>query len=130
MTKTSFDFRKTIRLIFGGMLLLLAVLLGIVAAVVSFKPITEVISALSQNGYDVYFYDQIGGGLSGRLKNIREYRLSRHVADLDQIRNKINAEQIILIGESFGGTLATKFMSLVSGGMACDPKHFLKIIIS
>ena len=124
MTRTSFDFRKTIRFIFGGMLLLLAVLLGIVAAVVSFKPITEVISALSQNGYDVYFYDQIGGGLSGRLKNIREYRLSRHVADLDQIRNKINAEQIILIGESFGGTLATKFMSLVSGGMACDPKTF------
>lgn len=77
--------------------------------VVPFKPITEVISALSQNGYDVYFYDQIGGGLSGRLKNIREYRLSRHVADLDQIRNKINAEQIILIGESFGGTLAAHY---------------------
>jgi len=79
------------------------------AAVVSFKPITEVTSALSQNGYDVYFYDQIGGGLSGRLKNIREYRLSRHVADLDQIRNKINAEQIILIGESFGGVLAAHY---------------------
>jgi pimeloyl-ACP methyl ester carboxylesterase len=79
------------------------------AAVVSFKPITEVISALSQNGYDVYFYDQIGGGLSGRLKNIREYRLSRHVVDLDQIRNKINTEQIILIGESFGGTLAAHY---------------------
>ena len=77
--------------------------------VVSFKPITEVISALSQNGYDVYFYDQIGGGLSGRLKNIREYRLTRHVADLDQIRNKINAEQIILIGESFGGALAAHY---------------------
>ena len=36
MTRTSFDFRKSIRLIFGGMLLLLAVLLGIVGAVVSF----------------------------------------------------------------------------------------------
>ncbi len=78
-------------------------------AVVSFKPITEVISALSQKGYDVYFYDQIGGGLSGRLKNIREYRLSRHVADLDRIRNRINAEKIILIGESFGGALAAHY---------------------
>ena len=77
--------------------------------VVSFKPITEVISALSQNGYDVYFYDQIGGGLSGRLKNIREYRLSRHAADLDRARNKINAEKIILIGESFGGALAAHY---------------------
>jgi proline iminopeptidase len=78
-------------------------------AVVSFKPIAEVISALSENGYDVYFYDQIGGGLSGRLKNIRDYQLSRHVADLDQIRNEIKAEKMILVGESHGGVLATHY---------------------
>jgi pimeloyl-ACP methyl ester carboxylesterase len=92
------------------------------AAVVSFKPITEVISTLSQNGYDVYFYDQVGGGLSGRLKDIREYRLSRHVADLDQIRNKINAEQIILIGESFGGALAAHYS-------AAHPENVKKMVL-
>ncbi len=76
---------------------------------VTFKPITEVISALSKNGYDVYFYDQIGGGLSGRLRNIREYQTSRHVADLEQIRKKIKAEKIILVGESNGGMLAAHY---------------------
>ncbi len=78
-------------------------------AVVSFQPITDVISALSKDGYDVYFYDQIGGGLSGRLKNIRDYQLSRHVLDLDQIRKKIKAEKMILIGESNGGVLSAHY---------------------
>ncbi len=81
-------------------------------AVVTFKPITEVISALSKNGYDVYFYDQIGGGLSGRLRNIREYQISRHVADLEQIRKKIKAEKMILVGESNGGVLAAHYTAL------------------
>lgn len=81
-------------------------------AVVSFKPITDVISALSKNGYDVYFYDQIGGGLSGRLKNIIDYQLSRHVADLDQIRKEIKAEKMILVGESNGGILAAHYAAL------------------
>ena len=82
------------------------------AAVVTFKPITGVISALSKNGYDVYFYDQIGGGLSGRLRNVREYQTSRHVTDLEQIRKKIKAEKIILIGESHGGVLAAHYTAL------------------
>lgn len=78
-------------------------------AVVTFKPITDVISALRKDGYDVYFYDQIGGGLSGRLKRIRDYQLSRHVTDLDAIRKEIGAEKMILIGESHGGRLAAYY---------------------
>ena len=81
-------------------------------AVVTFKPITEVISALSKNGYDVYFYDQIGGGLSERLRNVREYQTSRHVTDLEQIRKKIKAEKMILVGESNGGMLAAHYTAL------------------
>jgi proline iminopeptidase len=78
-------------------------------AIVSFKPITDVISSLSRDGYDVYFYDQVGGGLSGRLKNIREYTLSRQITDLENIRQKIGTEKVILIGESFGGVLAAHY---------------------
>ena len=81
-------------------------------AVVSFTPITDVISELSKDGYDVYFYDQVGGGLSGRLRNIQEYQLSRHVADLEQIRKEIKAEKMILIGESHGGRLAAHYTAL------------------
>ena len=78
-------------------------------AVVSFEPITDVISVLSKDGYDVYFYDQVGGGLSGRLEDIREYQTSRHVSDLDQIRKMIRAEKMILIGESNGGVIAAHY---------------------
>ncbi len=81
-------------------------------AVVSFTPITDVISELSEDGYDVYFYDQVGGGLSGRLKNIRNYQLSRHVADLEQIRKEIKAEKMILVGESNGGKIAAHYTAL------------------
>ncbi len=77
--------------------------------VVTFLPITDVISSLSECGYDVYFYDQIGGGISGRLKNVRNYSLSRHVTDLENIRSKIGASKLILIGESFGGVLAANY---------------------
>jgi pimeloyl-ACP methyl ester carboxylesterase len=77
--------------------------------VVTFSPITDVISSLSENGYDVYFYDQIGGGRSARLNNVKKYTLSRHVEDLENIRSKIGVSKIILIGESFGGVLATHY---------------------
>ncbi len=52
-------------------------------AVISFKPITNVISALTKNGYDVYFYDQI--------------------------RKEIKADKILLIGESNGGVIAAHY---------------------
>ena len=91
-------------------------------AVVNFKPITDVISKLSKYGYDVYFYDQVGGGLSGRLKNIREYQLSRHVSDLEQIRKKIRADRVILIGESHGGVLAAHYA-------AAYPENVKKLVL-
>lgn len=80
------------------------------AGLVAVKPITDIFSSLTQEGYDVYFYDQIGGGLSARLENIREYTVSRHVADLEGIRQHIGAEKMILIGESWGGELATHYV--------------------
>ncbi|MFC2167112.1 alpha/beta fold hydrolase [Acidobacteriota bacterium] len=91
-------------------------------SVVSFPPITDVISSLSENGYNVYFYDQIGGGRSGRLQNIREYTLSRHVEDLEHIRSKIGASRLILIGESHGGVLATHYA-------ATHPENIEKLVL-
>lgn len=91
-------------------------------SVVSFQPITDVISSLSEDGYDVYFYDQIGGGLSGRLKNIRDYTLSRQIADLENIRQKIGMKKMILIGESFGGVLAAHYA-------AHYPENIEKIVL-
>jgi proline iminopeptidase len=78
---------------------------------------------LAQDGYDVYFYDQIGSGLSERLPDPADYTTMRQVADLDAIRQKIGADQVILIGESWGGTI-------VSNYMAAYPQRVAKAVFS
>ncbi len=69
----------------------------------------RVLSALAEDGYDIYLYDQIGSGQSARLENINDYTASRHVKDLNEIVSKVNAEKVILIGQSWGAILATLF---------------------
>lgn len=66
-------------------------------------------SKLSNDGYDVYLYDQVGSGQSARLKNITEYTPDRHRKDLEEIINKIAAEKVILIGHSWGAILAVLY---------------------
>ncbi|HEY4149621.1 MAG TPA: alpha/beta fold hydrolase [Chitinophagaceae bacterium] len=55
---------------------------------------------LAEEGYDIYLYDQIGSGLSGRLQNIRDYTADRHRQDLEEMVKKTGAEKVILIGQS------------------------------
>ncbi|MBP6687171.1 MAG: alpha/beta hydrolase [Lacibacter sp.] len=66
-------------------------------------------SKLSDEGYDVYLYDQLGSGQSARLKNISGYTPERHRKDLEEIIKKIGAEKVILIGHSWGAILAVLF---------------------
>jgi proline iminopeptidase len=63
----------------------------------------------SEEGYDIYAYDQIGSGSSERLENIEEYTAERHTSDLEEIIKKIAADKVILIGQSWGSVLATFF---------------------
>ena len=65
---------------------------------------------LAQEGYDVYVYDQVGAGLSSRLDDPTKYTIARHVADLEAIRQTIGAERVILIGHSWGGTVAATYL--------------------
>lgn len=69
----------------------------------------DIIGQFSENGYDVYLYDQVGSGHSSRLENIREYTAERHTKDLAEIITKIGAEKVILIGQSWGAILATLY---------------------
>jgi len=71
----------------------------------------EVLGKLSQDGYDVYLYDQIGSGHSARLDNIREYTADRHKKDLEAIITEIKADKVILIGQSWGAILATLYIA-------------------
>jgi proline iminopeptidase len=67
--------------------------------------------ALADAGFDVYRYHQIGAGLSERLEDVSEYTVNRHVADLEAIRQEIGANRMILIGESWGGTLIAHYLA-------------------
>ena len=78
---------------------------------------------LGKLGYNVYFYDQIGSGLSARLSDPAQYTLARHVSDLEAIREEIGAGQVILMGSSWGGTL-------VSNYMASYPQNIAKAIFT
>jgi proline iminopeptidase len=71
----------------------------------------KTLSPLSEEGYDIYFYDQIGSGQSDRLEDITEYSADRHKRDLEEIVKRIGAEKVILIGQSWGAILATLLMS-------------------
>jgi proline iminopeptidase len=75
-------------------------------------------SQLARSGFDVYLYDQIGSGRSGRLADMHQYNTSRHVADLEAIRQQIGAAQIILIGQSWGNTLLADYMAAHSEQVA------------
>lgn len=70
---------------------------------------------LAAKGFDVYLYDQIGGGLSSRLSDPRLYTVKRHVDDLEAIRKIIGSRRMLLIGDSWGATLAANYMAAYPG---------------
>lgn len=67
--------------------------------------------SLADAGHDVWAYDQRGTGRSTRLADPRGYTLALAVADLEQARRKIGAEQMILIGHSYGAALAAAYIA-------------------
>jgi proline iminopeptidase len=71
----------------------------------------EMLAPLSEDGFDIYLYDQIGSGLSDRLPNIKDYTADRHKIDLEEIIQKIGTTQVILIGQSWGASLAALFIA-------------------
>ena len=70
----------------------------------------EFFKQFTQDGFNVYLYDQIGTGLSSQPDDISDYTLERNVADLEAIRQEIGAEKIILVGTSWGSVLAAYYL--------------------
>lgn len=75
----------------------------------------KTLGKLSEYGYDVYLYDQIGCGHSGRLADINEYSAERHRRDLEQIIDQVGAQKVILLGQSWGSILGVLFIAGNSG---------------
>lgn len=69
-----------------------------------FRPLTD-------DGFDVYVYDEVGSGHSGRLADPRNYSLARDAADLEAIRRTIGAHTVDLVGNSYGALLAADYMA-------------------
>jgi proline iminopeptidase len=72
---------------------------------------------LARKGFDVYLYDQIGSGLSRRLSDPRDYSELRHVEDLEAVRRTIGDRPVILVGDSWGATLAANYMAAYPGNV-------------
>jgi proline iminopeptidase len=68
-------------------------------------------SQFAEDGFDVYLYDQVGTGHSSRLENVRDYGMTRNLADLDAIRSTLDVNELILIGHGAGAELAARYMS-------------------
>jgi proline iminopeptidase len=83
----------------------------------------NMLAPLSEDGFDIFFYDQIGSGQSERLSNISEYTADRHKKDLEEIIKKIGSEKVILIGQSWGAILATLYL-------ADNPNKVDKVILT
>lgn len=84
---------------------------------------SEYFGRLARDGFDVYVYDQVGSGRSSRLEDPRGYTLETDVSDLEEIREKIGAERVVLIGHSYGGTLAAAYA-------ASHPDRVARMVLS
>ncbi len=85
-----------------------------------FEPLA---ASLATAGFAVYTYQQLGAGQSGRLSDVRGYTVGRQVADLEAIRNQLGADKMILVGNSWGGTLTANYM-------AAHPTHVAKAVVA
>ena len=63
----------------------------------------------------MYVYDQLGSGASSRLDDPSGYSLGRDIADLEAIRRQLGAEDLILIGHSYGAHLAAGYAATHPG---------------
>lgn len=66
---------------------------------------------LTGRGFDVYLYAQLGTGGSARLDDPRGYTRERAVADLEALRGRLGLPKVILIGHSYGGEIAARYLA-------------------
>jgi proline iminopeptidase len=84
---------------------------------------TAAFGRLAADGFDVYLYDQIGVGRSQRLSDPTGYTMERDIADLEAVRARIGAARMVLIGHSWGATLAAAYL-------ARYPEHVARVVFS
>jgi proline-specific peptidase len=66
----------------------------------------------------VIFYDQLGCGRSERPKGTKHYRADRFLEEVAQLRAALGLERVHVLGQSWGGMLATMYALTVPPGLA------------
>ncbi len=66
---------------------------------------------IAARGFDVWSYDQIGAGRSARLADPGGYTVERNVADLEAVRRTLGVQRMVLVGTSWGATLAASYLA-------------------
>ncbi|MFJ1751465.1 alpha/beta fold hydrolase [Kitasatospora sp. NPDC088134] len=79
--------------------------------------------ALAAAGWPVHGYDQLGSGDSPRPADLAGYTVQRQVDDLEAVRQRIGADRVVLIGASWGGTLAAEYL-------AAHPEHVAAVVFT
>ncbi|GLK72322.1 alpha/beta fold hydrolase [Ancylobacter dichloromethanicus] len=64
---------------------------------------------LPQQGYELYFHDQLGCGLSDRPKDPSLWRLSRYLEEVEEVRAALGLGRMIIVGHSWGGILGLEY---------------------
>lgn len=80
---------------------------------------TSLLSSLSQSGIPAIAYDRPGSGLSGRLNDPSGYSREGQLSYLHEVLTKLAKQQkVILMGESYGAVLATRYAAMYPQGVA------------
>ena len=68
-------------------------------------------SFFPQEGFEYYYYDQLGSAYSDNPKDTSLWNIDRFVEEVETVRKalKMDASNFILLGHSWGGILATEY---------------------
>lgn len=70
----------------------------------------ENFSLLASSMQKVIFYDQLGCGKSDCPDDPGRWEIPRFVREVDMVRNALNLDQVIILGQSWGGMLTIEYL--------------------
>lgn len=79
------------------------------------------------DSFPVLLYDQLDSGNSDRPGNQANWEVERFVDEIDHIRRKLKLKNVVLVGHSWGGTIAAEYAtrrpSGLRGVVLASPAH-------
>jgi proline-specific peptidase len=70
----------------------------------------ENLSSLASSKQKVVLYDQLGCGKSDCPNDPERWKIPRFVREVDMVRNTLNLDRVIILGQSWGGMLTIEYL--------------------